>query len=153
MSPIKVPCVHRTVLCPSSGLWRLHLLLLQGNSSGVQHHGKGKRRGWLPWPRVVLDDLDIRTINLIARSSLWEDSAKVWWIWNAVLPQSPVSFSRPVPDCREPLKYFYWKCNPQMSIWVISHWVSRILRCGFLPGKLIVVFVFVFFLTQLFHRE
>lgn len=42
MSPIKMPFAYRAVLCPSSGLWRLHLLLLQGNSCGVQHHGKGK---------------------------------------------------------------------------------------------------------------
>lgn len=32
----------RTILCPGSGLRQLYLLLLPGNSSGVQQHGKGK---------------------------------------------------------------------------------------------------------------
>lgn len=69
VSPIKVPFAHRTVLCPSSGLRRLYLLLLQGDSSGVQHHGKGKRGGRFTWSNVVMNDLDRRTISLATRSS------------------------------------------------------------------------------------
>lgn len=35
---------RRALFCPGSRLWGLHLLLLSGNSYGVQHNGKGKHR-------------------------------------------------------------------------------------------------------------
>lgn len=78
----QVSCVAvffpRAVLCSGSWLWQLHILLLPGNSSGVQQHGKGKGKNicleWLcqieeeenlcySWTNAVTSDLEMRTIN------------------------------------------------------------------------------------------
>ena len=136
--PIKVPFAHRTVLCPSSGLRRLYLLLLQGDSSGVQHHGKGKRGGRFTWSNVVMNDLDRRTISLATRSSFWEDFCQKLVAMSTVLPQSPVSFCRTILDPREPLTCFYWKCNDRgLFGWFHTEFqvswdvVSRYTHCWF----------------------
>lgn len=99
----------------------------------VEYNTMGKVR-WVRVSRgqtnVITNDHE-RTRNLIARSSFREDSAKDWWQWTQFCLRALWAFCRTVPDHREPLKYFYWKCNRQMFVWLISHWVSSILRGGF----------------------